>query len=144
MSLSRILWLAAAVLALLLALGYQQGLLNLANKSAPIERIACPDLQAGCQFQLNKQQFWVQSEQAIGGNQLFTVLLKGSAKQVLGSWQMQGMDMGPNQYRFIQEGSDRWRAKMALPMCTASRQDWLFVVTVDQQTVELALTIKNK
>lgn len=144
MNIYRILSGGVVILLALLALSYQQAWLQWPAKSAPMARIACQDLQAGCVFQINEQQYSIQSVQAIHGNQLFTVLLKGPAKQVLGSWQMQGMDMGPNQYRFIRDGNEVWRAQMALPMCTASRQDWLFVITIDEQTVELALAIKNK
>jgi hypothetical protein len=52
---------------------------------------------------------------------------KVAAQSVVADFQMQGMDMGSNRYR-LQPGEKGWQATATLPVCTASRMDWLAVV----------------
>lgn len=99
--------------------------------------LSCPKLQLGCQFTIEQTQYRIYSDQAIGGVKPFNVRLDGRAERVEGSWQMQGMEMGPNNYRFIANGEASWQAKMILPMCTQSRQDWLLILNIDQVQVEI-------
>jgi len=48
---------------------------------------------------------------------------------------MTGMDMGMNRYRLVEAGDQagpaRWRGQSTLPVCSASRLDWVAVVTVE-------------
>lgn len=48
-------------------------------------------------------------------------------ENVVVDFRMVGMDMGMNRYRLIQHG-DVWSGKVTLPVCVASRTDWLAVV----------------
>lgn len=60
----------------------------------------------------------------------FTLLIEGgevAAQSVVADFQMQGMDMGTNRYR-LQPQQGSWQATVTLPVCSASRMDWLAVV----------------
>lgn len=55
---------------------------------------------------------------------------------VVADFQMQGMDMGMNRYRLQSTPpSTIWRGTAMLPVCTASRMDWLAYIefTIDGQ-----------
>ncbi|QLI82397.1 hypothetical protein HZU75_13170 [Chitinibacter fontanus] len=99
--------------------------------------LSCPKLQLGCQFTIEQTQYRIIADEGISGAKPFTVKLEGRAGRVEGSWQMQGMEMGPNNYRFIANGDTAWQAKMVLPMCTQSRQDWLLILNIDQIQVQI-------
>jgi hypothetical protein len=47
---------------------------------------------------------------------------------VVVDFQMQGMDMGINRYRLQPSPTAGWAGTATLPICTASRMDWLAVV----------------
>jgi len=49
-------------------------------------------------------------------------------QSVVVDFQMQGMDMGMNRYRLQQTESSLWQGHATLPVCTASRMDWLAIV----------------
>lgn len=49
------------------------------------------------------------------------------AGSVVVDFQMQGMDMGMNRYRLVTENSV-WSGEVTLPVCTASRMDWIGMV----------------
>jgi hypothetical protein len=57
---------------------------------------------------------------------------------VTAAFSMQGMNMGPNRYRFIADSSDGWRADITLPICASGRTDWLaqFELAVAGQRVQ--------
>jgi hypothetical protein len=56
-----------------------------------------------------------------------TIEDSGEIGLVLLDFQMIGMDMGPNRYRLLlQEG--QWQGSATLPVCTASRSDWLAIM----------------
>lgn len=48
-------------------------------------------------------------------------------KSVVADFQMQGMEMGTNRYRLIPQ-PEGWQAMVTLPLCTASRMDWLATI----------------
>jgi len=52
----------------------------------------------------------------------------GYPQAVVADFQMQGMDMGMNRYRMQSSTQTVWRGKATLPICTASRMDWLAVI----------------
>lgn len=68
-----------------------------------------------------------------------TVQVQGeAARQVNVQYLMQGMDMGLNLYPLVRQaaapagtGASVWQAKGMLPVCSASRLDWVAVVTVE-------------
>lgn len=51
-----------------------------------------------------------------------------AAQSVITDFQMQEMDMGMNRYRLQLSPQSDWRGKATLPVCTASRMDWLAIV----------------
>ncbi len=116
------------------------------NPSAPnsVVYLDCPDLVQGCSFNLDGQRYRLKADQAINGVKPFVLTLDGKAQAVSASWQMQGMDMGPNQYRFIAQAAGQWQAQMALPLCTATRNDWLLKLTLDQNLVQIATVAKSQ
>ncbi|WP_373974821.1 hypothetical protein NT239_14475 [Chitinibacter sp. SCUT-21] len=99
--------------------------------------MSCEDLQQGCQFTVDGQQFQLKTKQAIGGAAPFELLFHGKANQVRANWSMQGMDMGPNEYRFVKKGDVSWTATMALPFCTAARKDWILNLSIDKVNVQI-------
>ena len=52
---------------------------------------------------------------------------KVDAQSVVADFQMQEMEMGSNRYRLIEQ-PDGWQATVTLPLCTASRMDWLATI----------------
>lgn len=46
-------------------------------------------------------------------------------QSVIADFQMQGMDMGMNRYRLQMTQPAVWQGNATLPVCTASRMDWL-------------------
>ena len=38
---------------------------------------------------------------------------------------MRGMKMGLNRYHFVDQGNNRWRADVTLPVCVSGRSDWI-------------------
>jgi hypothetical protein len=70
----------------------------------------------------------------------FTLLIEGgevAAQSVVADFQMQGMEMGTNRYR-LQPQQGNWQATVTLPVCSASRMDWLAVVefTLDGEPLQ--------
>ncbi|MCK5336254.1 MAG: hypothetical protein KAQ67_08825 [Gammaproteobacteria bacterium] len=57
--------------------------------------------------------------------------------KALVKFNMKAMDMGVNQYEFIQIDHNNWKAKVVIPVCTTGRRDWLVEFVIDNE-------IKNK
>jgi len=51
----------------------------------------------------------------------------GMVQNVIADFQMKGMDMGMNRYRLVAE-KGLWQANVTLPVCVASRADWLTLI----------------
>lgn len=49
-------------------------------------------------------------------------------QSVIVDFQMKGMDMGMNRYRLQSSSPSVWQGHATLPVCTASRMDWLAIV----------------
>ncbi|WP_410497809.1 hypothetical protein [Chitinibacter sp. S2-10] len=109
----------------------------------PSMLLDCPDLTQGCQFAVNGANYRLQSTSPISGGVPFVLDLIGPARQISASWQMQGMEMGPNQYRFMShiskghQDNQQWQVKMALPLCTQARSDWLLTLQIDQHEITI-------
>ncbi|WP_348944362.1 hypothetical protein ABHF33_13075 [Chitinibacter sp. FCG-7] len=133
--------LAGFVLLILLGLG-----LWAANwqgaKPHLIHQVACPNLQQACQFVIGNETYVIRANQAISTTKPFQVLLSAKAGRVRGRWEMLGMAMGPNEYRFQSADGLNWQANMALPLCTEARHDWLLVLEIDQSTVQIKTSSK--
>lgn len=125
-------------------------LLVLGNKFAwfvadnePEARLDCPVFSEGCIFKFEEQNYQVKSEQALNANKPVQLHVEGRAKKIYASWQMQGMDMGPNRYMLLSDDQQHWRAQTALPMCTNKRQDWLLKLEIDGRRIEIT-TVSEK
>jgi len=53
--------------------------------------------------------------------------LEVDSASVIADFQMTGMDMGMNRYRLLKKES-RWQGSVTLPVCTASRMDWVALI----------------
>ena len=67
------------------------------------------------------------------------------AQDVVADFQMQGMDMGSNRYR-LQAQPQGWQGTVTLPVCTASRMDWVAVVefTLDGENLQAVFPFQTE
>lgn len=63
-------------------------------------------------------------------------------KKVSVSFQMAGMDMGFNRYDLKQSQTGNWTARIMLPVCTASRADWIAELQLDEKFYSLFFTTR--
>ena len=102
---------------------------------APTLHVGCPDLSRGCAVLVNGERYRLRSAAPLSGARPVDLTLEGRNIQSASvSWQMQGMEMGPNQFRFQRNG-ERWQVQSALPLCSQNRLDWLLTLHIDQITV---------
>lgn len=119
---------AGVKIAALLNLQYQQWL-----APAPMDcEITSPQ---GCTFS-GSQTFYLQG---VGGNKTpFSAVaanLPEATKSVSVSFEMDGMDMGFNQFDLTGTGNGNWRVdKIYLPLCTSDRHDWTVKWHIDGRT----------
>lgn len=111
-------------------------------KDQSIHQVVCPNLLRACQFVIGNETYVIRTNQAISTSKPFQVLLSAKAERVRGRWEMTGMAMGPNEYRFQSADGHNWQANMALPLCTEARHDWLLVLEIDQSTVQIKTSSK--
>lgn len=104
----------------------------------PEARLNCPVFNEGCVFHFEEQAYQVKSLAPLNANKPVQLQLTGKARVVHASWQMQGMEMGPNNYRLISNDQLHWSAQTALPMCTNKRQDWLLKLNIDGRSIHIA------
>lgn len=133
----RALWLLPVLL--LPALWFNAGKIRqmLAGETATPLTLPCADLRAGCHFRINAADYRASIDGELRPGSLFLLQLEGKASQVVASWQMTGMDMGPNRYQLQQTAPGHWQTRSALPVCEQQRQDWELLLTVDGKTVRL-------
>ncbi len=94
--------------------------------------IACPDPVTGCAFLHNNQPAQLYfSEQPQTLKRFEIRLSHPTLKQASASFQMAGMNMGFNRYEFRPLSAGVWAASATLPMCTASRTDWIAELELD-------------
>jgi hypothetical protein len=103
-------------------------------KEAPTQPVACQNPVAGCV---------VTSEISVKFSSQPAVMHKFSldvqAPQIAdlhASFQMQGMDMGPNRYRLLWDGK-QWHADVMLPACVRGRHDWLLRLETRDRVYEI-------
>ena len=131
----RLLWLAplAAIglVALVLLFGTER-------ETAPPQRLACADLQAGCTLVLDGQAATVGF---VGQPKVlapFEVWLRiEAAKTVQARFDMADMDMGFNLYTLRPDADGVFRARVTLPVCVSGRRDWVMTLNIDGRKVEV-------
>lgn len=105
--------------------------------------IICPDPVAGCTF-LHKGlpahlQFSVQPEAL---RPFVLSLTSPGLRKASASFQMAGMNMGFNLYNLRPETGGRWAANIILPVCTASRADWIAELDLDGRLYRLSFATR--
>lgn len=96
--------------------------------------IDCPDPVAGCAFDhpgRAPQVRFSMRPQPLMPFDLWVSNTTSPAASV--SFRMEGMDMGFNRYDMKPDGRMQWRARVTLPVCTASRADWVAEFTLNGQ-----------
>jgi hypothetical protein len=79
-----------------------------------------------CRIMLADSAVAIEVKGAVSPLQPFQIELLGQAlSQVQVSFTMIGMDMGVNRFYFSHDTGDSWQAQVMLPVCSASRKDWL-------------------
>lgn len=130
------------VLALILAvLGNKFGWFT--PDTTPPAQMDCPVFSEGCIFKFEEKSYKVKSREPLNANKPVQLELEGKAGNIHASWQMQGMDMGPNRYRLLSEDQQHWHAQTALPVCTNKRQDWLLQLDIDGRRIDIK-TVSEK
>jgi len=73
----------------------------------------------------------------------FVITLSHPAlQQASASFQMIGMDMGFNRYDLKRGPDGNWTARIVLPVCTASRADWVAELKLDGQFYSLSFSTR--
>ncbi|MBB5191349.1 hypothetical protein HNQ50_002079 [Silvimonas terrae] len=128
-----------AVLATAFYVAWNQGWLPTRPATAPVP-LACADLALGCNFTLDDHAYRIQSDQPITPARPFSLMLFGTPlTSATASWQMAGMDMGPNRFHFAPGPAGQWQTRTALPFCTQARSDWLLTLNVNKNKVIFAI-----
>ncbi len=128
-----------AVLATAFFVAWNQGWLPIQPTTAQ-PTLACADLASGCDFTLAEHTYRIQSDQPITPARPFSLTLTGTPlRSATASWQMAGMDMGPNRFHFAPGPAGQWQTRTALPFCTQARSDWLLTLNVNKNKVILAI-----
>ncbi|MFC7421901.1 hypothetical protein ACFQNF_18735 [Iodobacter arcticus] len=104
----------------------------------PEARLDCPVFSEGCVFHFEEENYKVKSQEPLSANKPVQLLVTGKAKIIRASWQMQGMEMGPNNYRLLSNDQQHWQAQTALPFCTNKRQDWLLKLDIDGRRIAIS------
>ncbi|KAF0811837.1 hypothetical protein IGB42_03647 [Andreprevotia sp. IGB-42] len=126
----------SATLILAINLGWRPDWLQSAA-AVPTLDLACPDLARGCNFKLGDKGYRITTDGPISGKHPMQLDLAGPATSVHASWQMAGMAMGPNRYRLQAGGTGTWHTSTLLPICTQGRHDWLLILQIDSQIVQI-------
>lgn len=64
-------------------------------------------------------------------------------KKASASFQMADMNMGFNRYDFKPQAKGEWAANVTLPVCTASRVDWIAELALDGAFYRLTFTTRK-
>lgn len=107
------------------------------------QALVCPDPPAGCAFLHQGQpahlQFSVQPEAL---KPFVLSLTSPGLHKASVSLRMAGMDMGFNRYPLRPETGGRQIAEITLPVCTASRADWIAELDLDGRLYRLSFTTR--
>ncbi|MDH5423660.1 MAG: hypothetical protein OEY29_01540 [Gammaproteobacteria bacterium] len=59
-------------------------------------------------------------------------------------FRMKGMDMGKNEYAFVNIDAQNWIAEVVIPLCTVGRRDWSIELELYQGDVKKKLSFDIK
>ena len=109
-----------------------------------VTEIRCADPVAGCAFLHHgtpaQLRFSAQPETL----KPFSIhLAHPLVKRASASIQMADMNMGFNRYDFKPQGKGEWMANVTLPVCTASRVDWIAELALDGAFYRLTFTTRK-
>ena len=107
------------------------------------QAIACDDPVAGCAFMRDGVPASLRFSAQPEALRPFVLSIDAPGlRKVSVSFRMAGMDMGFNRYelKFASEG--RWAAAVTLPVCTASRVDWIAELDLDGRLYTLAFSAR--
>lgn len=111
------------------------------TQPAQVVEIHCANPLAGCTFMHNgalaQLRFSTQPETL----KPFSIsLAHPGLEKVSASFQMADMNMGFNRYDFRQQNKNVWIASITLPICTASRVDWITELALDDAFYRMTFT----
>jgi hypothetical protein len=128
-----------ALLATAFFLAWNQGWLPTSQRATP-QTMPCANLAQGCDFALEGQVYHIQSDQPATPARPFVLTLTGAPlTSATASWQMAGMNMGPNRFHFAPGTHGQWQTRTALPFCTQARNDWLLTLNINKTKVILTI-----
>ncbi|MGD2076182.1 MAG: hypothetical protein PVG38_14875 [Gammaproteobacteria bacterium] len=105
--------------------------------AAPLDLVQPCEVEAGCVAAADDLSMRFTLGPGLRALSPFPVLVELQSDRqvdsVIVAFAMKGMDMGPNRYRLISDGADRWLGNATLPVCSSGRSDWLarFEVTAE-------------
>lgn len=109
-------------------------LLSACSYETTVQTVACPDPIAGCRLD---EAVSVRFSQTPGVMEKFALDVHAPKNaEPYASFQMQGMDMGPNRYRLLWNGGV-WHADVMLPACVQGRRDWVLRLEVGKKIYEM-------
>lgn len=115
------------------------------QKSQPesVQPISCVNPVAGCTFVHDGVPTQISFSVTPETMKPFVITLSHPAlRKVSASFQMIGMDMGFNRYDLKRGPDGNWTARVTLPVCTASRADWIMELNLDGQFYSLPFTTR--
>lgn len=131
----------ALVLAALAALAIWGALRK--NRPEQVQPILCANPVAGCPFVHHDAPARIGFSSTPETMKPFVITLSHPAlRQVSASFQMAGMDMGFNRYDLKRGPDGNWTASIVLPVCTASRADWVAELKLDGQFYSLSFATR--
>ena len=106
-------------------------LIACSQQAAELLKTHCKDLTQGCDIGVGLISF----NQTPKPLTPFVVTFKSTkldapVKRVKAQFKMQNMQMGFNEYRFIQIKPDVWQANVVLPVCMQGGADWLLMLEI--------------
>jgi hypothetical protein len=98
-----------------------------------IVNIQCGDLTQGC----GNAEVQIKTDRSPQVMKPFHLYVKAAGvKSLAVDFSMQGMPMGLNRYRLIQQADVVWYGEVILPACVQGRSDWLMEVDVTTTKAE--------
>jgi hypothetical protein len=108
---------------------------------AAAQPLPCADPVAGCNFTHRGLPARVRFSATPETMKAFILTVSHPALQrASASFQMVGMDMGFNRYDLKRGADGNWTARVVLPVCTASRADWVVELKLDDAFYSLPFT----
>ncbi len=113
-------------------------------KHASLLHLTCPDLEKGCLVSFSrsehKMSYHVQTKGQPSPLTRFTLIItplnpekESSTHSLTARFRMDGMDMGEQPLTLLWNPQKRiWEKETVLPICVASRHDWILNLTINQ------------